>query len=136
MALRITRSMKSECVPFWDEKSGGWVIELDESLECSELLHELMHRETGECYCSCTAGHNSKVRITFRRGAYRQGLRPWRDSCRLLVDDVMDVVVDVNAIMSLLAKPTNPQGDGKAASEASGSNKQQMAVKKTTVIRV
>lgn len=137
IALKISRSLKQEITPYWEEETESWVIAVDEDLECSKLLHDLMADETGECYHSCKGGHVSRVFIRFRQGSYWQGLRPWKDKCRLEIDDgAIDVPIDIGAVLSLLAKPTNPQGDGKAAGEASGSNKQQMSVKRTTVIRV
>lgn len=137
IALKISRSLKQEITPYWEEETESWVIAVDEDLECSDLLHHLMHDETGQEYRSCKDGHVSRVFIRFRQGSYWQGLRPWKDKCRLEIDDgAIDVPIDIGAVLSLLAKPTNPQGDGKAAGEASGSNKQQMSVKRTTVIRV
>lgn len=61
----------------------------------------------------------------------------WKDSCDVSIDNgAVTAKININDVMSLLSKPTNPQGDGKAAGEASGSNKQRMSVKRTTVIRV
>lgn len=137
IAIKISRSLKREVVPHWDEEAGSWIIAIDEELECTELLHELMAHETGECYHSCDAGHLSTVSVRFRPRGRRTGPRVWKDSCDVSIDDgAVTAKINMNDVMSLLSKPTNPQGDGKAASVASGSNKQQMSVKRTTVIRV
>lgn len=108
-----------------------------EKSECDEFLHMLMHEETGENYDECTDGHTITVVLRFRRGGWRQGLRPWRLHARVDADNgLVNVAINPSDIMALLAKPTNPQGEGKAHAESSGNNKQQMQVKRTTVIRV
>lgn len=137
MALKVSRAVGKECTPYWEEEAQTWVIALDETIECGDLIHMLLKHETGGNYSDCSEGHTSRVVLRFRRGAYRQGLRPWKDTCRVQLDDgAADFPVSMNQIMALLAKPTNPQGEGKASSEAPGSNKQQMSVKRSTVIRV
>lgn len=136
-AVRITRSQKKEATPHWDEESRSWIITLSEKIECGPLVHLLMGHETGRDYDNCTDGHEVTVVMRFRRGGYRQGMRPWKLRVTAEFDGgLVEVELNPADIMALLAKPTNPQGDGKAHGESAGTNKQQMNVKRTTVIRV
>jgi hypothetical protein len=136
-AVRLSRTIKQELTPVWDAEARTWVISIEEDIACDDFLHSLMSDESGDSYSTCQAGkHHSTVLLRFRRGGFRQGLRPWKLRTTVNVDGIMSFPIDPNVIMSLLAKPTDPQGDGKARTEASGSNRQQMRVKRTTVIRV
>lgn len=135
-AVRLTHVQKETCAPVWDDEECAWIITVSEKAECSELLHMIMREETGDRYTECTDGHEIKVIIRFRRGGYRQGLRTWRQRTHADIDGVMSVPINANDVLPLLAKPTNPQGSGKASGTAAGSNRQQMSVKRTTVIRV
>lgn len=135
-AIRIKRASGEEYTPVWDEAASTWGITIEKHEECTDLLHQIMHGQTGEDYKDCTGGHEIVVTIRFRRGAYRQGLRPWRGRCRVAVDDALDLPVNFGEMMALLAKPTNPQGEGKKTTASADVPTQQMRTKKTTVIRV
>lgn len=135
-ALRLTRATGIDHVPVWDEGAGTWTLLVEEKTECNDLVHFLLKETDGNERHDCTEGHMIRVVLAFRRGPWRQGMRPWKLNARVQMDDVFDGPFDPNKIMALLAKPTKPQGQGKASGESAGVVKEQMNVKKTTVIRV
>lgn len=134
-ALRLSKAMDQDVVPFWDEEKQEWRVEIEEHLECDEMVHWLLHQKTGKSYEDCKDGHKSRAMFRFRRRHY-QSAKAWHLLTRLKVDDEFEMNLDPGMLLSLLSKPTNPQGDGKVRTEAHGSTKQQMSVKRTTVIRV
>lgn len=135
-AARMRISTGQEYTPVWDEDKQTWVLTIPEHVECSDFLHGFLKQMSGECYHECTDGHSVEVVLSFRRGPWSQGVRRWRMRAVATLDGDFEEELDPSMIASLLAKPTNPKGEGKAHQEAPGSNKQQMSVKKTTVIRV
>ena len=135
-ARRLSFFQKQDVTPVWDEEEKKWIITITEKIKCDELIHLLLHEETGESYTDCSDGHDINVVFRFRRGGYRQGLRPWRMRAVTKVDSVFELEISAGDIRSLLSQPTAPHGEGKASGEAAGSTKQQMNVKRTTVIRV
>lgn len=135
-SVRLSKALERDVSPVWNEEDQTWELAFEEEAVCGDLIHELLTHESKKCYHDCTTPHLMRVVMRYRLGGYRQGIRTWRLKARVRIDDVFDCPLDASKIISLLAKPTNPQGDGKATGEAAGSNKQTMNVKKTTVIRV
>jgi hypothetical protein len=136
LAAQLTATAKQEVTPIWDEETGTWRIQLEQPVECSSMIHYYLNHWTKKDYTGCEGGHTAIVRLTFRRGGRKQGIKVWKLRATVQLDDLEEEAVPPSLIMKLLAKPTNPQGDGKVGGASEGSNKQAMSVKKTTVIRV
>jgi hypothetical protein len=136
MARFLSTKTKSNVEWKQDPDADTWSIHLGGEIECCDSLHTLLAKKTGESYDNCTAGHHDlKAEIKYRRVGKKSSNR-WKGKTRVWFDNTLLEGVDSNKIFSLLAKPTNPLGEGKVSSKADGSNKQTMSVKKSTVIRV
>lgn len=136
IAIKISVKTQSEVTPIWDEDTGRWIIELTETQNCDKYNHALLEWETDKSYEDCDKGkHAFAFRIVFRQVG-KKCARRWKTRGYVSFDDEVEIAIPVGRILSLLSSPTNPTGDGKVASAAEGSNKQNMDVKRTTVIRV
>ena len=134
--IRLYKPEKKIFVPVWDEEQRAWVITVEEEVKCGELLHWMLREETGEDYGDCSRKHSVRVVLRFRRRGVKAREGRWHLHARIAIDDVYEGALDPRYVISLLSKPTNPQGQGKVPTQNRGDNRQQMSVKRTTVIRV
>lgn len=134
LMLVLSARFNQKTEPTLDSDTNTWSIKLEEELECNDMLHNLLADESGKSYDHCTAGqHNLKIEWEFRQVGGKSARR-WKSRAYVLIDN-FNWNIDPNLIMSLLSKPTNPQGEGKARGESAGSNKQAASIKKAAVMR-
>jgi hypothetical protein len=137
LAIQLRVKTGQEITPVWDEEGQQWSMELTQTLDCTTDTHKALEAATEKCYCNCTEdNHTCKAKLVFRSKGRRHSGKRWLTKGYVSIDGQFEILIPVGVIMSLLSKPTNPQGEGKAAGESAGSNKQAMNVRRTTVIRV
>lgn len=120
-AIRLSRSRKEEVTPYWDDDRNAWLIPIDARMECSQEMHSLMD-EGGCSHCAaknCDAeNHTVHVEFRFTRRGSKRGPGRWIGAASVSVDGAPSHQVPVGVVMSMLAKPTNPQGDGKVTTSS------------------
>lgn len=137
-AIKMSRVVKREITPYWDESS-GWVLAIEEETGCDRLLHSLTPDHPDDytmCPDVCDKGkHSVRFTVTYTRRSGKSGLAHWRSRGRAEFDNMEPVDVSFSVILSMLSTPTNPQGDGKVTSTPAAPR--QMNVRsRTTISRV